>query len=386
MSLSKIRIRHMLSEKIKGADLIHRLVDNPSRLLGVILVGNNIVNIGASALATSLAIDYYGTSGVGISTAIMTILVLIFGEITPKSLAAQNSEKVSLKVSRPIYLISVILNPVTSILIRITNFIIKLLGGKVDIRQPYITEEEIKTLINVGHEEGILERDEKKIIHNVFEFGDLQVRDVMTPRMNMIAIELASTYEEIMNTFKEQRFSRLPVYKDRTDNIVGILHLKDLFFFDGNNPVSFDINKYMRSPFFTFEFKQITELFAEMRSNRIPLSIVLDEYGGTAGIITMEDLIEEIVGDIQDEYDEQDNDIEVVKEDEYIVDGTMRIEMLNELIGISIESEDFDSIGGFVVGLFGRLPEEEQIIEYENLKFKVEKIEKNRISSLRIFT
>lgn len=386
MSLSKIRIRHMVSEKVKKADLVHRLVDNPSKLLGVILVGNNIVNIGASALATSITIDYYGPAGIGLSTAAMTVLVLIFGEITPKSLAAQNSEQVSLKVSKPIHFITIILNPVTSILIKVTNAIIKLLGGKVDTKQPYITEEEIKTLINVGHEEGILERDEKKIIHNVFEFGDQQARDVMTPRMNVTAIELGYSFDEVMNIFREQRFSRLPVYKDKIDNIVGILHLKDLFFLSENNPDSFDISKHMRPPYFTFEFKLITELFADMRNDRVPLSIVLDEYGGTAGIITMEDLIEEIVGDIHDEYDEQDNQIKVIKEDEYVIDGSLRIEMLNELVGINIESEDFDSIGGFVVGLFGRLPEKGEMIEYENLKFIIEKVEKNRISCIRLFT
>lgn len=385
MSLSKIRIRNMVEANVAGADSIQKLVDNPSKLLGAILVGNNIVNIGASALATSLAIKYLGNTGVGIATGIMTVLVLIFGEITPKSLAAQNSEKISLKVVRLLSLIVTILNPVTTVLMYITNAIIKLLGGRVDGQQPFITEEELKTMINVGHEEGVLEGEEKKMIHNVFEFGDLRVTNIMTPRMDMVAIEVHSSYDEIIDVFKEERFSRLPVYKERMDNIVGVLYLKDIFFFNDDKD-AFDITKCMRKSYFTFEFKLITQLFSEMRKKRVPIAIVLDEYGGTAGIVTIEDLVEEIVGDIHDEYDEQYNEIEVVKEDEYIIYGTARIDLVNEMIGISIETEDFESIGGFVIGLFGRLPKEGESIEYTNIKFIVEIVNKNRIERLRVLT
>ena len=385
MSLSKIRIRNMVDENVAGAHTIQKLVENPSKLLGAILVGNNIANIGASALATSLAIKYFGSTGVGIATGIMTILVLIFSEITPKSLAAQYSEKISLKVVRLLSFIVTILNPVTTVLMHITNAIIKLLGGSVDGRQPFITEEELRTMINVGHEEGVLEGEEKKMIHNVFKFGDSRVVDVMTPRMDMVAVEVDTAYDEIINVFKEERFSRLPVYKDRIDNIVGVLYLKDMISIDAEKEI-FEITKYMRDPYFTFEFKLVTQLFNAMRDKRIPVAIVIDEYGGTAGIVTMEDLVEEIVGDIPDEYDEQYNEIEVVKEDEYIVCGIAKIDLINEMIGVNIESEDFDSIGGFVTGLFGRLPEKGELIEYHNLKFIVESVDKNRIEKLRLLT
>lgn len=385
MSLSKIRIRNMVDENIAGAYIIQKLVENPSKLLGAILVGNNIVNIGASALATLLAIKYFGDTGVGIATGIMTILVLIFGEITPKSLASQNSEKISLKVVRLLSIIVTILSPVTTVLVYITNAIIKLFGGRVNDHQPFITEEELKTMINVGHEEGVLEGEEKKMIHNVFEFGDSRVADVMTPRIDIVAVELHSSYDEIISVFKEERFSRLPVYEDRIDNIVGVLYLKDLIFFDAGKGV-FDITRYMRDPYFTFELKLVTQLFNEMRDKRIPMSIVIDEYGGTAGIITMEDLVEEIVGDIQDEYDEQHNEIEIIKEDEYIVCGVAKIDLVNEMIGVNIESEHFDSIGGFVTGLFGRFPKKGEQIEYNNIKFIVESVDKNRIEKLRMLT
>ncbi|NLK98725.1 hemolysin family protein [Defluviitalea saccharophila] len=385
MSLSKIRLRHMVEEKVKGADIISRLVEESSKLLGSILVGNNIVNIGASALATSLAISLWGNAGVGIATGVMTLLVLVFGEITPKSLAVQNTEKTALKVAKIIYIITIILSPIVTVLMTVTNLIIKLFGGNPEKQASFITEEELKTMVDVSHEEGVLEGDEKKMIYNVFEFGDSQAKDVMTPRTDMIAVEINSTYDEIIDLFKREQFSRMPVYEDNTDNIIGILYIKDLFFFEGNKE-KFDLKQLIRPPFFTYEFKVTSELFAEMRAKRTPMAIVLDEYGGTAGIVTMEDLVEEIVGDIEDEYDENDEEIQVIKEDEYVVDGSTRIDFLNEMIGTNIESEDFDSIGGFVIGILGRLPEPGENVEYDHIKFIVEDIDKNRIEKLRVLT
>lgn len=386
MSLSKIRIRHMVDEKVKGAQLVSKLVENPGKLLSAILIGNNVVNIGASALATSIAIDYFGEKGVGIATAMMTILVLIFGEITPKSIAARNSESISLKVAGAINIITTILNPITIIFSYLTNGIVRLLGGKVEMGKPYITEEELKTMVDVSHEEGVLEVEEKQMIYNVFEFGDSQVKDVMVPRTDMVAIEVSSTYEEIMDVFKREQFSRLPIYKETTDNIIGILHVKSLVFFD-NSKEKFDINKYMIKPYFTYEYKPTTELFDEMRKNRVAMTVVLDEYGGTAGIVTMEDLVEEIVGDIEDEYDNEEHDeIQVIKEDEYIVDGSAKIELVNEMIGTNIESEDFDSIGGYVIGEIGGFPKKGETIECGNIKFIIEDIDKNRIKKLKILT
>ncbi|MFU0825801.1 HlyC/CorC family transporter [Clostridium sp.] len=386
MSLSKIRIRHMVDEKVKGAQVVSKLVENPGKLLSAILIGNNVVNIGASALATSIAIKHFGEKGVGIATAMMTILVLIFGEITPKSIAARNSENISLKVAGLINIITIILNPITIIFNYLTNGIVKLLGGKVEMGKPYITEEELKTIVDVSHEEGVLEVEEKQMIYNVFEFGDSQVKDVMVPRTDMIAIEVSSTYEEIIDVFKREQFSRLPVYKETTDNIIGILHVKSLAFFDISKE-KFDINKYMIEPYFTYEYKPTTELFDEMRKNRVAMTVVLDEYGGTAGIVTMEDLVEEIVGDIEDEYDKDEhNEIEVIKEDEYIVDGSTKIELVNEMIGTSIESEDFDSIGGYVIGEIGGFPKKGETIECGNIKFIIEDIDKNRIKKLKILT
>ncbi len=385
MSISKIRVRHMVEEEVGKAKLVQRLIESPNKLLGAILVGNNVVNIGASALATSLAIQYFGVAGVPLATAVMTILVLIFGEITPKSLAAQFSEKTSLSVIRPIALIVIILTPITNILMFFTNFIIKLLGGNSKQFVPFITQEELMTIVNVSHEEGVLEGEEREMIHNVFEFGDTHTKDIMTIRADMFAVDMEITYDELMNLYKEEQFSRIPVYGESYDHIEGVLYVKDLLFFEGEK-LDFKITDFIRPAYYTYEFKKTADLFKEMRDNRIGMSIVLDEYGGTAGLVTIEDLVEEIVGDIEDEYDDEENDIEVVKEDEYIVDGSVRLEIINEMIGINLESEDFDSIGGFVIGLIGRLPEIGEVVDFDTIKFIIESIDKNRIEKIRIIT
>lgn len=385
MSLSKIRLRHMVDEKIKGADKVEKVVENPSKLLGTILVGNNVANIFASSLATAIAIKAFSDRGVGIATAIMTVLIIIFAEITPKSLAAQNSEKVSLKVVGPISLLITILRPVVAITTYIANGLITILGGKANKNQPYITEDELKTIVDVSEEEGVLEVEEKEMIYNVFEFGDLQVKDVMVQRVDIIAIDVESTFEEVLEVIKREQFSRIPIYKETIDDIVGILNVKDLVMMYVENE-EFSLQKFMREPLYTFEFKKITDLFREMKKEKNHMAVVLDEYGGTVGIATIEDLVEEIVGDISDEYDEDENEIAVVKEDEYIVSGSVRIDEINELIGTSIESEEFDSVGGFIIGQLGRFPEAEEAVEYNNIKFVIEDIDKNRIKKVRIFT
>ncbi|APC39742.1 HlyC/CorC family transporter [Clostridium estertheticum] len=385
MTLSKIRLRNMVESKIKGANIVNKLLENPSKLLGGILVGNNIANIGASSLATSLAITHFKDSGVAIATIVMTILVLIFAEITPKSLAAQNSEKVALKIAKPLSLITFILNPLITVLIYITNTIIKILGGEVNKSRPFITEEELKTMVSVSHEEGMLEGEEKQMIYNVFDFRDSQAKDVMTPRTDMIVASSNSTYGELINVFRKEQFSRLPIYEDTVDNVIGVLYIKDLIFFEDGKE-EFKIEKHMRTPYFTYEFKSTADLFADMRLKRIPISIILDEYGGTAGLVTFEDLVEEIVGDIDDEYDDDTDKIVVIKEDEFIVAGDTKISMVNEMIGLRIESDDFDSIGGFVTGLLGRLPKTGETINYNDTKFIVQDTSKNRIVKLKIIT
>jgi CBS domain containing-hemolysin-like protein len=385
MSLSKIRLRHMVDEEVKGAGQIEKLVENPSKLLGTILVGNNIANVIASSLATLISIRLLGEGAVGIGTGIISILIIIFAEITPKSLAAQNSEKLSLMVAKPIAFLIIVFKPIVAITTYIANGLITLLGGKPNKNQPYITEDELKTIVDVSEEEGVLEIEEKEMIYNVFEFGDLQVKDIMVQRVDIAALEQEASYEETMEIIKREQFSRIPVYKETIDNIVGILNVKDLLMLD-KEMGPFSIEKYMREPFYTFEFKKITDLFRDMKKEKNHMAVVLDEYGGTVGIVTIEDVVEEIVGDISDEYDEDETEIDVVKEDEYIVSGSVRLDEINDLIGTTIESEEFDSVGGFIIGQLGRLPEASEQVEYNNIIFKIENIDKNRIRKVRIFT
>lgn len=385
MTLSKIRVKHLVSEKVKGAERIQRLLDDPGKLLSSILIGNNVVNIGASALMTSLFIAKLGEAGVGIATAFMTVIVLIFGEITPKSLAAQNSEKVSFMIAKPIAGITYALSPVIKLLSFVTGFVISLLGGKPTGKQVSITEDELRTIVNVSHEEGVLEQEERTMIHNVFEFGDTKAKDVMTPRTDMVSLDCEATYEEVRDMFYTEQFSRIPVHEDSFDNIIGVITLKD-FFFNIKNPAHFVLKEQLRKPFFTYEYKMTSELLAEMRVAKTHLAIVLDEYGGTSGIVTIEDLIEEIIGEIEDEYDEEETDIKAIKEDEYVVFGSARIEEVNDMLGLHIESEHYDTIGGFVVDMHGGLPDEGDRIEAGNAIFLIEKVDKNRIESIRIFT
>ncbi|MGG2466091.1 HlyC/CorC family transporter [Paraclostridium bifermentans] len=386
MSLSRIRVRHMQEEGVKGAKLVGKLTEDSGKLLSSILVGNNVVNIAATSISTSLFISILGTQGVAVATALMTILVLIFGEITPKTIAANNSEKIAILVSKPIKIIILILTPVVWVFNIITNIIFKIFGIKSKSGQPYITEEELRTMVNVSQEEGVLEIEERQIINNVFQFGDMQAKEAMVQRLDMVCIDADDGYKEIISLFKEEQFSRMPVYEESADDIIGIVNIKDIIFLEEDEIANFDIRNYVREAFFTYEFKKITELLEEMKKDKSQMAIVVDEYGGTAGLITIEDLVEEIVGEIEDEYDEDESDIEVIKEDEYIIDGSKKISEVNELIGTNLESEEFDSIGGFIIGHLKRLPEEHEVIEVDGVKLCIESLDKNRIKKIRVFT
>ncbi|MGL6173796.1 MAG: CNNM domain-containing protein, partial [Cellulosilyticaceae bacterium] len=272
MAISKIDARHMVEQNVRGAKLVAKLVEDPNRLLGSILVGNNIVNIGASSLATVIATKIFGSAGAGIATGVMTLLVLIFGEITPKSLSAENPQKMALLVARPISLVVAVCSPIVKILMAITNILIRLFGGKADSSKPFITTDELKTIVTVSHEEGVIEDEEKEMIYNVFSFGDSYTKDVMIPRTDMVAIDIDSTYEEILNLYNQEQFSRMPVYQETHDNIVGVLYIKDLLFktFDHKN---FSVQQFLREVYFVHEFKRIDELFKEMRLKKIGIAV-----------------------------------------------------------------------------------------------------------------
>ncbi|WP_313529549.1 HlyC/CorC family transporter [Anaerotignum sp.] len=384
-SLSKIRLRNMVEERIKNADKISRLLDDPNRLLSSILVGNNLVNNGASALTTALAIQLFNGdagSGASVATAFITVVILIFGEITPKTIAAQQAERVALIVVNIIAAVVFILRPVVAILNVVTGALIRLFGYNPNQKAPTITEAELKTIVNVSHEEGVLESEERIMINNIFNFGDAKAKDVMTPRTDMLTVSSDVSYEEFVTLVKEEGFSRLPVYNEDIDDIVGILYVKDVFFVDESE---FSAQKYMREPYFTYESKPVAELFAEMRANRLAVAIVLDEYGGTSGLATMEDIVEEIMGEIADEYDDEQDEIEIIKEDEFVVDGSTRLEDFNKLVGSQLDSDEVDTIAGYVLMILGNFPEGGEELESDGLKFVVEEMDKNRISKLRVY-
>ncbi|WP_301282296.1 HlyC/CorC family transporter [Intestinibacter bartlettii] len=385
MSLSKIRIRYMEDEGVKGAKLVSSLIEKSSDLLSSILVGNNIVNIAATSVSTSLFISIFGDGGVAIATAVMTVLVLIFGEITPKTIAANSPEKIAVAVSKPISVIMKITKPIVWVFNLLTGIIFKIMGIENDGVKPFITEEELKAMVNVSHEEGVLEMEEREIINNVFQFGDMQAKEAMIQRLDMVAIDIEDSYDEIIELFKSEKLSRLPVYHESIDDIVGILNIKDIIFLSDEEIDNFNIKDYIREAFFTYEFKKITQLLEEMKKEKTQMAIVVDEYGGTAGLLTIEDLVEVIVGDIDDEYDEEEEEITKVSDNEYLVEGSTKISDVNEQLGINFESEEFDSIGGFIIGYLKRIPEENELIEVENVKFKIESIDKNRINKIRIF-
>ena len=376
-SLNKIKIRSMIDNKVKGAERVQRVTENTPRLLSSILIGNNIVNILASSIMTAVAILLFPDKGVAVATVIMTVVVLIFGEITPKTFAARNPERVAIKFAAPISGVMFILTPIVAILNAITSFILKL--NKNAEKDSLITEDELKTMVNVGHEEGILEIDEREMINNVFDFGDTKAKDVMTPRTDMIAVDINASYEEIADIFKEEGFLILPVYEENADNIVGVIYLKDFAF---STPEGFDIKEHLHEPLYTYETKPILELLAEMKCRTVKFAVVVDEYGGTGGIVTLTDLIEELVGNFNDS--EEDKDIRLIRDDEYIIDGTARIDDVNEMIGTDIQSDSVETIAGYIISLVGRFPAEGEVIRDQDILFRILEVDKKRILKIKM--
>lgn len=384
MSVSKIRIRSLADEGNKKAKKVEKLLEDTDSLIATILVGNNLVNILCSSITTALAISMYGDAGVGIATGIVTIIILIFAEITPKSLATKYAEQMSLGVCNIIGMIIVVLKPVVYILNIISKFFISIFGGNVE-KGPDITEEDLKTFVTVGHEAGVLEEDEKEMIHNVFEFGETEIKEIMTPRIHVVSVPDDVSYETLVSTYKQEQFSRILVHSESFDEIIGVLNIKDLLFIDIDEE-NFDIKKYMRDPYYVYEFNHVDDIFENMRKERISLAVVLDEYGVMSGLVTFEDIVEEIVGNIDDEYDDNtDIRIKEIGENSYLVDGSMSFYEINDEIGTNFDSEAFESIGGLVLNeAGGGVPDIHDKFIINDVLVEVEKISKNRIALLKI--
>lgn len=381
---NRIRMRTLAEDGDKRAAAVLRITDDSGKMLSAILIGNNIVNLSASSIATSLAIKLWGSVGAGIATGILTILILIFGEISPKTLATIHSEKISLAYSGIISFLMKILTPVIFIINKLSLGFLMLLRVDPNAGAQQMTEEELRTIVDVSKESGVIESEEHTMINNLFDFGDAQAKEVMVPRIDMTFAHIDSSYDELIQIFQEDKFTRLPVYEDTTDNVIGILNMKDLLLYKDKE--HFSVRSVMREPYFTYEHKNTAELFMEMRKSSISLAVVLDEYGATAGLITLEDLLEEIVGESRDEYDTDEEDpIIQLNEREYIVLGSTNLEDLCEEIGLSFTSEDYDTIGGYLIGLLDHLPERNEIIiTDDDVLLRVEQMDKNRIEKIYI--
>ena len=383
-TVNKIRIMSLADEGNKKAKTLLKIIENPGKLLSTILIGNNIVNLSASSLATTWTTRVLGNAFIGVATGVLTLLILLFGEITPKTMATLQSEKISLTYAPVIYPLTRLLTPVIFLVNLLSRGVLFLLHVDPDAKPNTMTEQELRTIVDVSHEDGVIESEERQMIYNVFDFGDSQAKDVMVPRIDMSLINVDATYEEVIQAFREDGYTRYPVYENSTDTIIGTLNMKDLILRDPNK--AFSVRDFLRKPYFTYEYKKTSELMVEMRKDSVNFTIVLDEYGATVGMITLEDLLEEIVGEIRDEYDTDEEDpIVQLSDREYMVLGSTNLEDLCDEIGLNFTSEDYDTIGGYLIGLLDHLPEKnEVIITDDDVLLRVEQMDKNRIEKIYI--
>lgn len=385
-TVNKIRVQALVEQGNKKAGVLEKVISDSGKMLSTILIGNNIVNMAASAIMTTLTIEVFGNIYVGIATGILTLIILIFGEITPKTLASVNAEKLALSYANIIYLLMTILTPVVFIIGKLSNGVMLLLGVDPDAKTNTMTEHELRTLVNVSQEDGVIEREEKQMIYNVFDFGDSTAKDVMIPRIDMTFVDINSSYKDLIEIFKSDMHTRFPVYEDNTDNVIGIINIKDLLLYPENK--SFSIQDILREPYFTYEHKATADLMIEMRKASVNLAIVLDEYGSTAGLVTLEDLLEEIVGEIRDEYDvDEEEDLkEIQPKLEYIALGSAKLDDINDILNIKLESEEYDSIGGYIIEKLDSLPFHGQsVITEDGIRLVVDEVDKNRIEQVHIW-
>ncbi|MDK2968734.1 MULTISPECIES: hemolysin family protein [Lacrimispora] len=383
-TVNRIRVRTLAEAGNKNAITLAKILEDQGKMLSAILVGNNVVNLTASSMSTTLVMSIWGNKAISIATGILTLVILVFGEISPKTISTLYSETISLKYAKIIYPFMTIMTPVIYVVHILSSNFLRLVHVNPNRKQDAITEDELRTIVDVSHEEGVIESEERKMINNVFDFGDSVARDIMIPRIDMTLVEVNATYEELIDIFREEMYTRIPVYEETSDNVIGIINMKDLLLND--NSTNFNIRNFLREPLYTYEYKKTAELMIEMRQTCNNVVIVLDEYGATAGMITLEDLLEEIVGEIRDEYDEdEENELVEVAPYEYLMEGSMKLDDLNDRLGLELESEDYDSIGGLIIGLLDRLPEQGEEVSFGDIRLVVEALDKNRIDKVRMY-
>ena len=375
-TVNRVRLKTLAEEGNRRAKTALEVLDKYGKMLSAILIGNNIVNLSASALATTLAIHIHFT--VGIATAILTVVILIFGEIVPKNMAMINSEKMALLYASMISGLMKLLTPLIFVIDSLAKGIMKLFRVDAD-KKTAMTENELRTYVEVGHEDGVIESEEREMIYNVFDFGDAVAKDVMIPRIDMVTVDKEATYEEVMEVFKDCMYTRIPVFEEDKDNIIGLINIKDFILVE--DKAKFKISDILRQAYYTYEFKKTADLLVEMRQKCFNVAFVLNEYGGTAGMITLEDLLEEIVGEIRDEYDSDEEQlIQKMQDRTYLVEGSMKLSDINDELGTDLQSEDYDSIGGLIIEHLDRVPEDgAQIVTDQGIRLQVQGVRQNRI-------
>lgn len=380
MTSNKLRIRNLAENGDKRAEKVLEITANTDKMLSAILIGNNIVNLSASALSTTLTLKVFGSSLVGVATGVLTFLILVFGEITPKNVASKNAENMALKYIGIISLLVIVLTPAIYIVNKVAGIVISLFIKNNDDNN-MVTEDELRAMVEVSHEDGVIEKEEKKMIVNVVDFGDTVAGDIMLPRVDMVMVSVESSYEEILKIFREEKYTRIPVYEESPDNVIGILNVKDFLLIEDKE--NFSVKEHLREPLYTYEYKKTSSLMVDMRKTGANIVIVLDEYGTTVGLITLEDMLEEIVGEIRDEFDaEEDEGITKISETEYLIDGSTNLDDVNDRIGLELSSDEYESIGGIIMEKLGRLPVEGEVITFDNIILTVKKMDHARIEKV----
>ena len=383
-TVNKIRMRSLAEEGSKRAVTVLKITEDSGKMLSAILIGNNLVNTASASISATIAYSFGGYA-VSIATFIITLLILIFGEITPKTMATIHAEKMALIYAPIISFFMKLMTPFIFIVNSLSRGLLFLLRIDPNAKNDLMTETELRTIVDVSHEDGVIESEEKEMIYNVFDLGDAKAKDVMVPRIHVTFADVESTYGELLEIFREDKFTRLPVYEETTDNVIGTINMKDLLLFD--NKRDFHIKNILREPYFTYEYKNISELLVEMREASFNIAIVLDEYGETAGLITLEDILEEIVGEIHDEYDEnEEENIRKINDSEYIIEGSTNLDDLDDELKFGLESEDYDSLGGFIIELLDRMPETgDEVVTTNGIRLVVEKMDKNRVELVHAY-
>lgn len=385
ITISPHRLRTMVEEHQKNAEILEKVLSQSDKMLSVILICNNIVNLGASSLATVFVQNVIGSWAVSIGTGVLTLLVLVFGEITPKTISTYNSNKIALKFAPYIRILMIIFTPIAAAINFLANGVIRLLRVDKSSKSESYTENEIRSIVEVSEEEGVIESGEKDIINNVFDFTDTITREAMVPIVNVTSVGVNSSYKDLRKVFADNLYTRIPVFNEDESSFIGMINLKDFIFMSAEEADRFDLKSIMRELPYTYEQKHLAELFLDMKKKHTNMMAVMDEYGVTVGIITMEDLLEEIVGDIRDEYDEDEED-EVLQEgtDEYVMHGSTSLSDINSKLGTALQSEAYDSIGGLIIEKLDRLPEEGDTVNADGVLLTVEKVDGPKIEQVRI--